>query len=255
MLTAVVIDCDGSSRFALKKLIDDFFRSKIHVISMTPTLEEGIKIIQSYNPSVVFIDVELHNENWVQLFDLFKEGVSFEIVITTLNQQYAISAIHYNVFSYLIKPLDKVDIDSVVSKYERKISEKKGVVQNLPLYPVYNYSVITLITQTGIIFLEEYYFLYAKASGSYCEIYTIDNRIITISKTLKEFEFIANCSNFLRVHKSYVVNIKYVSELIKDDDYSIVLKTKVKIPLSIRRKESFLNKMTKQHNYEIKTAK
>jgi Response regulator of the LytR/AlgR family len=246
MLSAVVIDCDSSSRCALKKLIDDFFRAKIHIIALTSTLEEGIKIIQSHNPSVVFIDVELHNENWMQLLDLFKEGISFEIVITTLNQQYAISAIHYNVFSYLIKPLDKVDIDSVVSKYERKISEKKGIVQNLPLYPAYNYSIITLITQTGIIFLEECYFLYAKASGSYCEIYTIDNRIITISKTLKEFEFIANNNNFIRVHKSFVVNVRYVSELIKDDEYSIVLKTKVKIPLSIRRKESFLNRMTKR---------
>ena len=246
MLTAVVIDCDCSSRFALKKLIGDFFRAKIHIISLTSTLEEGIKIIQSYNPSVVFIDVELHDENWMQLFDLFKEGVSFEIVITTSNQQYAISAIHHDVFGYLIKPIDKVDVDLVLSRYEKKIREKNGVVQNLPLYPGYNYSIIALTTQTGIIFLEEFLFVYAKASGSYCEIYTLDNRIITLSKTLKEFECIANNNNFIRVHKSFVVNVRYVSELIKDDEYSIVLKNKVKIPLSIRRKENFLNRMTKR---------
>ena len=87
-------------------------------------------------------------------------------------------------------------------------------------------------------------FLYAKANGSYSEMNTIDGRTITLSKSLKEFEEMTTNYNFFRSHKSYIINLSHVSELIKKDEYFILLKNNIKIPLSIRRKDEFMSKIS-----------
>lgn len=144
----------------------------------------------------------------------------------------------------MLKPVDKIDILSLLKKYELRKAEKQKNAINLFNIRKGDSRKITLTTQYGSVFIEECIFLYAKAAGSYCEINTIDGRSIVISKPLGDFEEMTKEFNFFRTHKSYIINLDHISELIKKDEYMIVLKNGLRIPLSVRKRDEFIGKIS-----------
>lgn len=244
MLTAVIIDDEQNSLEYLSSLIKRYYASQIHLFDSATTLAVGIELIRQYNPDIVFLDVEMPNENGFMLFDSFNDKVSFEVVFTTAHEEYALKAIKNNAFDYLLKPVDKMDILSLLRKYEQRIMVKKQSELSLFNIRKGDSIKIALTTQYGTVFIEESIFLYAKAAGSYCEVHTIDGRTIVLSKPLGDFEEMTKSCNFFRTHKSFIVNIDHISELIKKDEYVIVLKNKLRIPLSIRKRDEFLARLS-----------
>ncbi|MFN5786520.1 MAG: LytR/AlgR family response regulator transcription factor [Flavobacteriia bacterium] len=80
---------------------------------------------------------------------------------------------------------------------------------------------------------------YLEADGSYVKIYCINNRSKTVSKNLKYFEnALADCDNFIRTHRSFLVNLDYVTNYSKSDGGFLVLKRNVQIPVSRERKQA-----------------
>lgn len=243
MLTGVIIDDELNSREYLKNLIDRYFSSQIHIFGIASNITEGVGLIKSFNPEIVFLDIEMPGEDGFKLFEYFNNDSNFDVVFTTAHKKYAINAIKNDAFDYLLKPIDKIDILTFIKKYEKKILERKKNNTVVFDHGTNNLPKIPLSTLYGIKYIEEYMFLYAKANGSYSEINTIDGRTITLSKSLKEFEEMTSNYNFFRSHKSYIINLSHVSELIKKDEYFILLKNNIKIPLSIRRKDEFMSKI------------
>lgn len=244
MITAIIIDDEINSREYLQNLIERFFSTQIHVFDVAANLTRGVELIRSFNPDLVFLDIEMPEGNGFKLFDHFNGDENFKVVFTTAYKDYAINAIKNNAFDYLLKPVDKMDILEVIRKFEKE--NKLRSKHKTDLFSVNQDGLpkIPLSTLYGIKYIEHNLFLYARAEGSYSEIHTIDGQAITISKSLKEFEEMTSHLNFFRSHKSYMVNLAYVSELIKKDEFMIVLKNNIKIPLSIRRKDEFLSKIS-----------
>lgn len=245
MITAIIIDDEFACRNYLKNMIGKYFDKQMHVFGVAQDVAEGVELIKQYRPDLVFVDVVTPGENGLKLFDCFPEGPPFEVVFTTVYKDYAISAIKKGVFDYLLKPVDKIDILSLINRYEKRARQKR--IGNTMLYVNSNNCnapKIPIATNGGITYLEDYLFLYAKADGAYTEIHTADGRMLLLSKSLKEFEqMTANC-NFLRTHKSYIINLAYVSEFVKKDELFVVLKNNLRIPLSTRRKDEFLERIS-----------
>ena len=244
MLLAVIIDDEKNSSEYLKNIIERYFNSQIHISGIADNISEGVLLIKMTNPNIVFLDIEMPNENGFKLFDHFNGDAKFEVVFTTAHEEYAIKAIKNNAFDYLLKPVDRVDIMSLLKKYElRKVERQRNEI-NLFNIKKGDSKKIALTTQFGTVFIEECLFLFAKAAGSYCEINTIDGRTIIISKPLGDFEEMTKEFNFFRSHKSYIINMDHVSELIKKDEYVIVLKNGLRIPLSVRKRDEFIDKIS-----------
>ena len=244
MLTAIIIDDEKNSSEYLNNLLTRYFVSQIHVCDTASNIQDGVELIRLNNPDIVFLDIEMPNENGFKLFDYFNGNANFEVVFTTAHEEYAIKAIKNNAFDYLLKPVDKMDIMSLLKKYENRKAERKKSEISLFNIKKGDSKKIALTTQYGTVFIEECLFLYAKAGGAYCEVHTIDGRTIVLSKPLGEFEAMTSEFNFFRTHKSYIINLDHISELIKKDEYQIVLKNNLKIPLSIRRRDEFLSKIS-----------
>lgn len=244
MLTAVLIDDEQNSLEYLSNLIQRYFSTQLYLFGKASSLSEGIELIRNYNPDLVFLDVEMPDENGFMLFDYFRDKVTFEVVFTTAHEEYAIKAIKNNAFDYLLKPVDKLDIISLLRKFEqRKLSKKQS---ELSLFNISkgDSKKIALTTHSGTVYIEECMFLFAKAAGSYCEIHTIDGRTVILSKPLGDFETMTSGCNFFRTHKSYIINLDHVSELIKKEEYVVVLKNKIRIPLSVRKRDEFVAKLS-----------
>lgn len=83
MLLAVIIDDEKNSSEYLKNIIERYFNSHIHITGIADNIAEGVSLIRNTNPDIVFLDIEMPNENGFKLFDYFNGDAKFEVVFTT----------------------------------------------------------------------------------------------------------------------------------------------------------------------------
>ena len=210
MYTAIIIDDELNARKFLFNLIGQHFAAQIHVIEMASNVKEAVKMIKTYNPDLVFLDIEMPDESGFDIYNHLGEQYHQDVIITTAHKEYALAAIKKGAFDYLLKPIDKIDLMSLLKKLDKK------KFTNIHLNLAQNYSEnlpkLSFNTHYGVKFLELYSIVYANAAGSYTEIHTTEGKVITVTKSLKEFEELTASHCFFRCHKSYVVNLAYVSE-------------------------------------------
>lgn len=204
---------------------------------MAPNVKEAGKMIQTHHPDLLFLDIEMPDESGFNIYNHLDDQNHIDVIITTAHKEYALSAIKKGAFDYLLKPIDQIDLMSLLKKLDKK--NYSNIKLNLANNYSENLPKLSFNTHYGINFLELYTIVYANASGSYTEIHTIDGKVITVTKSLKEFEELTEEHHFFRCHKSYVINLAYVSELIKNNEYVIVMKNNTRIPLSIRKRDEF----------------
>lgn len=166
-------------------------------IGIAHTLAKGIALTLSSKPHIVFLDVELGNENG---FDLIKEIRQFTteipyIIMTTGVDKYAKKAVNSDVLYFLDKPIDPDELIIALNKFEKRFLE----LQNH----------ITIKNTEGHFFMQLEDMLYIQSDNNCCRIFKKDNTQMFVTKTLKDLETILPFP-FIRVHKSYIVNTKYI---------------------------------------------
>lgn len=240
MYTAIIVDDELNARKFLSNLINKNFSSQIQILELASNIDEAVTLIKKHHPDLVFLDIEMPNETGFDLYKKMGRDICFEVVITTAFKQYALSAIKEGAFDYLLKPIDEMDLTTLIKKLDKKKIHSSN--HNFTLNYSDNLPKVGFTTLYGIKYIELYNIIFASADGAYTEIHTVDGKVITTTKSLKDFETLTNNFNFFRCHKSYVINMSYVSELIKKDDNLIVLKNNIRIPLSVRKRDEFQSK-------------
>ncbi len=117
MINCIIIDDERKAREAFKKIIDRYFKDKLCVIADANSVKEGVAAIHKFNPDIVFLDIEMPDENGFKIFEYF-DMVNFEVIFTTAFNQYAINAIKYSALDYLLKPINFIDLNDTIKRYE-----------------------------------------------------------------------------------------------------------------------------------------
>jgi len=164
------------------------------------SVSKGISLALTTKPHIIFLDVELGNEKG---FDLIKEIRQFTqelpfIIMTTDYDKYAKKAVNSDVLYFLDKPIDPDELVIALNKFEKKYLE----LQNH----------ITIKNTEGHFFMQLEEILYIQSDNNCCKIFKKDDTQMFVTKTLKEIESILPYP-FIRVHKSYIVNAKYIQML------------------------------------------
>ncbi|MTG97972.1 response regulator [Myroides albus] len=201
-LTILVVDDEPKVGELLKKIIEKKVKySDKLVVTTVTSVSEAINFVNNDKPDLVFLDIHMPEENGFDFLKQIKDK-SFEVVFTTAYEQYAIEAINqYNCLKYLLKPIDVEDVQSVFDKYK----EKEG-------YQEY-YKIIKHNLKRHLLKMDD--IILCKAADNYCEIYA-ENTKFLVSKTLRAIESKIKHSNFVRVNRSYLVNMNYVKYIEKD---------------------------------------
>jgi two-component system LytT family response regulator len=133
-----------------------------------------------------------------------------------------------------------------VKKYDSKLN--KASQQDKLMLLINNldtghseYKKIAFPTELGLEFVKTNSILYCEADSNYCKVICLDGKTITLSKTLKYVEELLPNTIFQRIHKSYLVNLNYISRYNKTTDLSVELTNGEVLPVSLRQKEDFLN--------------
>lgn len=224
-LTAVIIDDERHAREFLNKIILRVFPDHFQKIVITDSVQNGVVLINECRPDIVFLDIDMPDENGFELFKKFN-SVDFEVVFTTAHQNFIMEAVNtYGCLGYLMKPIDQDDLRVIIDRFENKMLQKQATV--LTDNAVKGNEVLVedanerseIAKKNDLLFFSGQHevnivkisdIIYCRASDSYCEFYTM-NKNFTVSKPLKEIEKIINDDIFFRVHRSYLVNMNYVS--------------------------------------------
>ena len=167
---------------------------------------------------------------------------NFHIIFTTAYDQYAIKAIKYAAFDYLLKPIDIEELKLAISKIhspQQTYNSKKLelLYQNLQKN---NFNKIAISTLEGLLFFNIADIVHLEASSNYSTIYFTNHPKLVASKTLKDFEELLPGDIFFRPHHSHIINLNYIKRYLKGDGGQIEMVNGNYVDVSRRKKEEFL---------------
>jgi len=238
-LRAVIIDDEVTSREILRNYLRDYC-SQVSVLGEAGTVAKGITLIKSEKPNLVFLDVEMPFGNAFDLLEELRER-DFETVFVTAYNQYAMEALNQHAAYYLMKPINIDELINAVAYVEEIISKEDLLQDRILSSPLKKAEgKITLPQQDGFQVLNVSDILYCKADDNYTEIYKADKKIL-VSKTLKYFEESLSEFHFVRIHKSFLVNINEVVKYKKGKGGSVIISNGRELMVSASRKKELLS--------------
>lgn len=240
MLTAIIIDDELKGRIALAQKLHDYC-TEIQLAGEAESGIEGIKLIRESNPDIVFLDIEMPRMDGFEMLHRLPEK-NFHIIFTTAYDQYAIKAIKYAAFDYLLKPIDIEELKFAISKiqsHQRTNTAKKLELLDENLHKNH-FNKIAIATLEGLLFFNVEDIIHLEANSNYTTIYFKDRPKLVASKTLKDFEELLPGDIFFRTHHSHLINLNYIKRYIKGDGGQIELQNGNYVDVSRRKKDDFL---------------
>ncbi len=240
-LNAIIIEDEINSREVLKSLLEEYCE-QVKVIDTASNVEDAVKILNKTLVDVVFMDIEIQQGTGFDVLSKI-ENINFEIIFTTAFDHYAIKAFKYSSLDYLLKP---IDIDELIQAIHKLRNKKNKLDYQNQLHLLLNnlqqpkVSRICLATGDEFEFIHVSDIILCKAEGSYTNFILTNQKNILVSKHLKEYENLLIEHHFMRVHKSYLINLKEVKRYIKSDGGYIVMNNDDRVSISRNKKEEFL---------------
>ena len=244
MLHAVIVEDEKRSREALSGLLKLYCKD-VSVIAEADGMRSGIEAIRTHKPDVVFLDIQMPDGSGVRLLESLNE-IDFSIIFTTAFDQFAIKAIKFSAIDYLLKPIFPDDLIAAVKKAKDRQEAhhtKKNVevlLENIKR-PESESPNIVLATSDRINVVKVKDILRCESDNYYTLFCFTDGSTLLVSKTLKENEELLKDHNFIRPHKSHLVNVMYIKSFNKHDGGYIVMTDDSKVPVSRRKREKIVD--------------
>ena len=245
MIKAIIIDDEQLAIESLQWEIENF-STDVKIIDTFTNPKEAVSGINYLKPDLVFLDIEMPEIDGFQLLQLL-DYRNFDLIITTAYNQYAIQAFKANAIDYLLKPVDPDDLLQAIEKVKTRLNNNtttkniENVLNNLLKKEMQENRKIPISVSNKIILVEPDEILYLKSDGSYTTIFLKDGKEYLASKNIKFFEDLLPEPIFLRIHKSYIVNIREIKEFLKHGNGEVVLSNDKIIPVSRRHRQDILN--------------
>jgi two-component system, LytTR family, response regulator len=241
-IRAVIIDDSAQARKLLRLMLLEL-SPEVKVLGEAEEVEEGLRLIDREKPDAVFLDIEMPGKSGLQLAEILLEtGFRGNFVFTTAYNAYAIKAFRLSAIDYLLKPIQEDQLKEAVEKLKEEKQNHdnsirlKALSENLQKE---RNEVLCIPSQHGFEYLPLSEVEYLEADGSYVKVYCTNHRCKTVSKNLKFFETaLADSTNFIRPHRSFLVNLDYVTNYSKSDGGFLVLERNVQIPVSRERRQA-----------------
>jgi len=229
-MRVVIIDDEAKSREVLKILLVDY--KQVEVVGEASDVKSALEVIKSTKPDFIFLDIKLNTEEGFDILDELPDR-TFEIIFVTSYDNYALKAIKYAAFDYLLKPIVLDELGKTLEKLGNRIQNKTRKEDN------------QIMVHTGNLVkkLDPEEIQYVIADGAYSNIF-VSGTSYSISKTLKDLEtlYLGN-KNFIRINRGIVVNGDFIKEYTKGAYFSITMRDNRVFEVSRRKKAEVLEKI------------
>jgi two-component system, LytTR family, response regulator len=244
LLTAIIIDDEIHSVERLSLLLEAHC-PEVYLKNAFAQPTEGLHAIHTLKPDLVFLDVQMPDMSGFELLSKVK-NFDFHLIFITGYDQYAIQAIRVGALDYLTKPIDAEELKNAVQKALKRTQEimtkqqVELVLQRLNSYKV-EFAKVALPTKEGFEMIDSRNIIYCEGEGAYSWVYFKDRDRKLVSQNLTYMENLLGEFNFIRVHKSYLVNMSEVLSYTKGDGGILEVRSvPFAIPVSRQNKEALL---------------
>lgn len=238
-MKAIIVEDEEVSRKILRNYIGKYCPN-IELLGEASNITDGLRLIEENQLDLVFLDVEMPFGNGFDLLEKV-ENRTFETIFVTAYDHYAIEALNNHASYYLLKPISIDELIKAVNVVV-EIKEKETELQNKVLSPKEDSisGKITIPQLDGFEVLNVSDIVFCKADDNYTEIHLANSKKL-VSKTLKHFEDILTEYSFVRIHKSYLVNINSITKYKRGKGGSVLVSNGKEILVSASKKANLLS--------------
>ncbi len=249
MLKALLVDDEANNLASLEFLLHHDCEG-ILVTGKAQNAAQARNWLKTNQADVIFLDINMPGEDGFQLLTSL-EDQNFKVVFVTAYNEYALQAIKASAVDYILKPVNIDELQKAVEKVKRALSSPAAGTQDRQLLQHLLNTIakktppkkIALPQLGSITFIEVDDMVSLQADSNYTIIHMKDMQKMVISKTLKDFEDLLDDRQFARIHKSYIVNLKYIKEYSTIDGGIVKMADGNRWSISRRQLDMFLEKM------------
>ncbi len=242
----IIIDDEPVARNIIKKFLAG--ENDFEIIGECGNGEDAVSMIIELKPDLIFLDIQMPEMDGFEVINAVGTKNIPYIIFVTAYDQYAIKAFEINAVDYLLKPFDKERFLNSINRAKDIINSKndiktqiKDLIENMNK----NQKIMEriLIKSGGkIFFLKTDEISWIEAAAYYVKLHFGKDSYL-IRETLNNMENKIDPSKFIRIHRSYIVNIEFIKELQPwfKNKYVVILKDGTKLNLSRNFREKFFN--------------
>ena len=246
-INTIVIDDEENARSNLKLLLEDFCPT-VNVLAEAASAEEARALISELNPDLLFLDINMPNEDGFELLESI-ENKNFSVIFITAHNQFALKALKAGAIDYLEKPIDIEDLQNAVDKIN--VNESAGNVDYGMIKSLLNEykndsksDIIAVPTLSGYEIIKIEDIIHLEADESYTKIFLTNGKKCTSSMTIAKYEKVLDDNVFYRVHKSHIINTRYhLKEFNRHEGNVAIMDNGELIPVARRKLSGFVNKI------------
>lgn len=232
MITTILIDDEPLARSIVVEYLQSY--PEISIAQECNDGFEGIKAIAQHKPDLIFLDIQMPKINGFEMLELIDAPPA--VIFTTAFDEYAIKAFEAHAIDYLLKPFSKDRFDKALKKW---LQTRHLSANSIPLAATHdirhpeekNRIVVKEGSNIRIIPVAEV--IYVEAYDDYVKIFTAREMFLK-KKTMSYFEQSLDSAYFIRVHRSYIIQLSQITRIepLEKDSHVALLKNGVRIPLS-----------------------
>ena len=243
MIKTIIIDDERLARNELKKLLMDF--PEIEVIAEAANSAEGIEKIDSLNPDLIFLDIQMPGKTGFDMLSELDRAPS--VIFTTAYDEYALKAFEVNALDYLLKPVEPKRLADAIQKLH--VEEDKEPIQESDIST--NRSILAEHDQVFVKDGERCWFVKLsdirlfESVGNYAKVYFGPNKPL-ILKSLNALEERLDEKIFFRANRKHIVNLRLIEKIEPYFNGGLLLELKggEKIEVSRRQTVKFKEMMS-----------
>lgn len=232
MKKVIIIDDEPLARSIVKTYLDDF--PELEIVAECGDGFEGVKMIAQHQPDLVFLDIQMPKINGFEMLELIQEKP--DIIFTTAFDEYALKAFETHALDYLLKPFSKERFAGAIEKWRKAEKPKAetiaGITETANKQPDERFRIVVKDgTEIRIIPTADIHYL--EAYDDYVKIF-MKNGYHLKKKTMNYFEKVLDPKQFIRIHRSYIININELTriESFEKNSYVAILRSEKRVPIS-----------------------
>ena len=204
-LKAIIVDDERLARKELCSLLAKYDR--ISIVGEAEDLSKTVELVSNQKPDVVFLDIQLRNENGFDLLDQIEQD--FKLIFVTAFDEFAIRAFEINALDYLLKPVNPERLETAIQRLFNPDEEKPQ--PELRKLEIDDRLFLEINDRSSFLKISE--ISHICAAGDYSDVVMINQKKALIEKPLREWEERLPEKHFARIHRSTIININNIQKI------------------------------------------
>ena len=232
MSKIIIIDDEPLARSIVKEYLQKY--PDLQIVNECNDGFEGVKAIQEYEPDLIFLDIQMPKINGFEMLELLDQPPA--VIFTTAFDEYAIRAFEAHAIDYLLKPFNQERFDKAIQKWKEQVAGSQkfttDLLETASQSPAQSQRIVVKTgSKIKIIPVQDGYYL--EAADDYVKVHVQEGTFLK-NKTMNHFEKTLDPQQFVRSHRSYIVNIQQITRIdpYEKDNHIAILKSGGRVPVS-----------------------